>query len=99
METRYSWNEAKRQTNLRKHGLDFANANEVLESTFRLDVELIRNGERRVQSVSYVLGLLAVLTVVHTRFSNDIRIISFRRASQQEREVYYAWLENEDYDA
>jgi len=44
METRLSWDEAKRQANLRKHGLDFADAGEVLDSGFRLDLPEPRGG-------------------------------------------------------
>ena len=32
------WDETKRESNLRKHGLDFADAVEVLESRYRLDI-------------------------------------------------------------
>ena len=48
-----------------------------------------------MQSVSYALGFLAVLTVVHTERDGATRVISFRPASSMEREVYDAWLENE----
>lgn len=48
-----------------------------------------------MQSVSYALGFLAVLTVVHTEREGATRVISFRPASSKEREVYDAWLENE----
>ena len=89
-----NWNEAKRQKNLSKHGLDFANANYVLESPLRLDVEVYRNNEDRIQSFAYVFDYLAVLTVVHT--NNRKRIISFRRASREEREVYHEWLAEND---
>ena len=89
------WDEAKRLANLKKHGLDFADSAQVLDSRFRLDLEVVRNGEARVQSISYVLGFLAVLTVVHTERESATRIISFRRASAEEREVYDDWLENE----
>ncbi|SJM93477.1 conserved hypothetical protein [Crenothrix polyspora] len=77
-----------------KHGLDFADAEEVLESVYRLDLLTSRNDERRVQSISYALGFLAVLTVVHVKRDNSTRIISFRRAGNNEREVYYDWLKN-----
>lgn len=90
-----TWDEAKRQANLRKHGLDFADAGEVLESRFRLDLPEMRGGEDRVRSISYALGFLAVLTVVYTERDGAARVISFRPASMQEREVYDAWLENE----
>lgn len=90
-----TWDEAKRLANLRKHGLDFADAAEVLESRFRMDVTEWRQGECRVLSVSYALGFLAVLTVVHTERDGLARVISFRRASREERETYDAWLEDE----
>jgi uncharacterized DUF497 family protein len=80
---------------LKKHGLDFANANEVLQSSYRWDIDIIRSGERRIQSIFYVMGFLAVLTVVYTNREDATRIISFRVGSQKEREAYYVWLENE----
>lgn len=95
MSTRLTWDETKRRTNLQKHGLDFADAAVVLESRYRMDTSLLRNGEWRIQSVSYALGFLAVLTVVHTARGDETRVISFRRASREERETYYAWLEED----
>ena len=95
MKTEPIWDETKRQSNLSKHGLDFADAGEVLESRYRMDALVTRSGELRMQSVSYALGFLAVLTVVHVEREGSTRIISFRRASGKEREVYHAWLENE----
>lgn len=89
------WDENKRLANLRKHGLDFADAGEVLESRYRLDVQELREGELRVLSISYALGFLAVLTVVHTDRDGTARVISFRRASREEREAYDVWLEDE----
>ena len=98
MSGQMTWDEAKRLANLRRHGLDFADAAdaaEVLESRFRMDVTEWRQGECRVLSVSYALGFLAVLTVVHTERDGRGRVISFRRASREERETYDAWLEDE----
>ena len=95
MEIKLIWDETKRRSNLIKHGLDFEDAGEVLESRFRLDMALVRGGELRMQSISYALGFLAVLTVVHTEREGATRVISFRPASSKEREVYDAWLENE----
>lgn len=95
MLVKLTWDEAKRAANFRKHGLDFADAEEVLASRYRLDIPLVRHGESRVQSISYALGFLAVLTVVHTARDGATRLISFRPASTLEREVYDDWLENE----
>ncbi|MEO8409020.1 MAG: BrnT family toxin [Propionivibrio sp.] len=96
---RLIWDEAKRRENLAKHGLDFAQADHVLDSPYRLDVPVVRSGEARIQSISYALGFMAVLTVVHTERDRATRIISFRHASRIEREYYHAWLENEQHDA
>ena len=95
MQMQLVWDESKRASNLRKHGLDFAHAHWVLESAHRLDIDVQRGDELRVQSFSYVLDVLAVLTVVHTEREGAARIISFRRASADEREVYREWLESE----
>lgn len=95
MEPRLIWDETKRNENIAKHGFDFAQAGEVLYSRYRLDILVVREDERRIQSISYVLGFLAVLTVVHTKRDGATRVISFRHASREEREVYDDWLENE----
>ena len=84
------WDEPKRIANLAKHGLDFCDAPEVLQSRYRLDV--VRSGELRTQSFAYVMNVLRVLTVVHTDREGSARIISFRPASQKETEVYYEWI-------
>jgi uncharacterized DUF497 family protein len=93
--SRIQWDEAKRQANLDKHGLDFLDAVMVLESTYRLDVDSVRSKERRTQSFAYVFDVLAVLTVVHVAREETLRIISFRPASEEERNAYHGWLEND----
>lgn len=96
MNDQYTWQESKRQANLDKHKLDFIDADWVLESPYRLDIETQRKGERRQQSFAYVFDLLMVLTVVY--LPGDIpHIISYRPAKRTEREAYHDWLEN-DYD-
>ena len=88
------WDEAKRQKNIEKHGLDFIDAGLVLKNPYRLEVESIRNNEVRRQTFAYVAEVLTVLTVIWLP-GNKQRIISFRRAHKLEKEVYYAWLEKD----
>ena len=76
-----------------KHGLDFIDAVAVLDSPYRLDVQSVRNQELRSQSFAYVFDVLAVLSVVHISRENQMRIISFRPASELERTAYHDWLE------
>ena len=94
MTERYTWHESKRETNLEKHGLDFNDADLVIQSPFRLDIETFRNGERRQQSFAYVFDFLTVLTVVY--LPGEVpHIISLRSANRTEREAYHDWLEND----
>ena len=94
MATKFTWNDAKRELNLSKHQLDFADAEMVLGNPYRLDVVSVRNGQEREQSFAFVFERWAVLTVVHIP-GEQPHIISFRPASQLEREIYHEWLEND----
>lgn len=88
MGTRLIWDEGKRLANIAKHGLDFADAGEVIDSRFRLDVPVLRGGEARVQSISYALGVLAVLTVIHAERDSAVRSassVSVMQATTKER--------------
>lgn len=96
MEKRLDWDETKRLSNLKKHGLDFVDAGMVLDSRYRLDIQVIRNGEYRTMSLSYVMNRLAVFTVVHVDRESIVRVVSFRPASEIESEAYYEWLAQED---
>ncbi len=85
----YEWDEAKRAANLDKHGLDFADADMVLESEFVWIVDSPRGGEARSQAPAYV-----VLPVAFVRRGERCRIVSFRPAHRDERSAYHDWLEN-----
>jgi uncharacterized protein len=96
MAVKLIWDEAKRLSNLAKHGLDFSKVNVVLESRYRLDIASPQKGENRVQSYAYVMNKLCVLTVVHIERDGAVRIISFRDANEKESEVYYDWISGEN---
>lgn len=95
MSPRLIWDEAKRQANLAKHGLDFKDAAWVLDSRYRLDVLTFRHRELRTASYSYVMDRLAVLMLVQIPREDGIRIVSFRYASETESEKYYEWIEKD----
>jgi len=94
MDSKLIWDEAKRKANLAKHGLDFADADAVLRSRYRLNVTAVRGEEVRTQSFSYVMNCLHVLTVVHTDRDDLTRVISYRPASEKETVQYYEWLDS-----
>lgn len=87
----YSWDETKRRANVRKHGIDFADAEKIFGG-FTLTAEDDREayGERRFST----LGLLEdqVVAVTHTESTGLIRIISIRKATKREARYYFSEL-------
>ncbi|WP_443081507.1 BrnT family toxin [Thiohalorhabdus sp.] len=81
----FEWDPEKAARNREKHGVSFEDAVGVFSGptlTERSD----RKGEKRWIAVGRLEGRL--VTVVYTRRSGTTRIISARRASQNEREQY-----------
>jgi uncharacterized DUF497 family protein len=86
----YEWDEAKREANLRKHGLDFWAAHTVYEDPDKVTFESFSNREARFVDVAVVNVKGAFLALVYTQRSGNIRVISFRPASRKERRDYAA---------
>ena len=84
----YEWDEAKREANLRKHGLDFDDADLVYESPNKITFAVLGRGEPRWLDIALVESNGIVLALVYTVREYNIRIISFRRASRKERRIY-----------
>jgi uncharacterized DUF497 family protein len=85
----FEWDDAKAQTNLRKHKISFRQARRMFEDLFALVEQDLTNdyGEDRFLATGIVDGL--VLTVVFAERGTRIRIISARRANNEERKKYY----------
>lgn len=88
------FDEAKRQTNLAKHGLDLADAGLVYHAPNKVTFCSPRQGEHRLMDVAMVEIVDIVLVLVYVERDQDIRAISLRRASKQERK-YYASLQQD----
>lgn len=84
----FTWDEVKRRGNLEKHGLDFADAYLVYDNPEKVTFSLTRNGERRNIDIALVKVVDRVLLLVYTLRGEDVRIISFRVASREERAHY-----------
>jgi uncharacterized DUF497 family protein len=85
---RYMWNEAKRKANLKKHGLDFADAEQVFNSPLVIIEDTrMAYGEQRMIGIG-LLDFLVVL-IVHVESDDEIRIISMRKADSDETDLYY----------
>jgi uncharacterized protein len=84
----YEWDEAKNRSNVAKHGLDFADAEQVLAGLCVTFVDgRFDYGEERL----ITLGLLAgrVVIIAHAPRGDRItRIISTRKANRREQKIY-----------
>jgi uncharacterized protein len=82
----YEWNESKRLSNLRRHGVDFDDIEEFdwQEAQYRDD--LVVDHEQRFKAVSHFRGRMHV--VIFTLRGDQTRIISFRRAEKREIRQY-----------
>jgi uncharacterized protein len=82
---KFEWDEAKRRTNLTRHGFDFEQANQVFAGvTDTVSDDRFDYGERRFVTFGF-LGSDIVM-IVHTESDDGkkIRIISMRKATKHE---------------
>jgi uncharacterized protein len=84
----YVWDEAKRKSNLKKHGLDFADAFLVYENPDKCTYEASRDDEYRLMDVALAVIKGRLLTLVYSVRGDKVRVISFRNASREERKRY-----------
>ncbi|MFC0668932.1 BrnT family toxin [Azotobacter chroococcum] len=82
------YDEAKRQANLAKHGLDLADAALVYDAPDKITLQSPRQGEERLMDIAMVEVMGVVLVLVYVERGADVRAISLRRASKQERKLY-----------
>ena len=91
----FEWDPGKAKENLRKHGVDFADAVIALEDENALTIEDPDHDELRFKT----LGMgptLNILFVVHCELRDDrIRVISARKADKRETNVYFQDLSHE----
>lgn len=85
---RFEWDEAKRESNLLKHGIDFIDVERLFagETVTILDDRFDYGEERFI-----TLGLLdeRVVVVAHTETKDVIRLISARKATRNEEISYF----------
>ena len=92
---RFEWSEAKNEANIVKHDLDFADAESVFAGPM-LQLQDTRQdyGEDRFVGIGFLESLIIV--VVFTRREPDIiRVISMRKATQDEKRRFETALQNQ----
>lgn len=91
---RFEWDEEKNRENIRKHGLDFADAWEIFDAPLLTNLDGREDyGEERWIGIGFLRNF--VLVVVYTDTEDVIRIISLRKALKHERTRFEEALGNE----
>lgn len=81
------YDESKRISNLRKHGIDFLDIPTVFDgSIVTVEDDRFNYGEERFVTFGLLQG--RVVAVVHTESEDLIRIISARKATKNEQKTY-----------
>jgi hypothetical protein len=89
---RYTHDAKKRAANLRKHGYDFKDAPQLIESAATVTFEDRRfdYDEQRFITLGMLRGNVVIIATAET--DEEIRVISMRKAERNEEEIYYAKL-------
>ena len=85
---RFEWDENKRLANIRKHSFDFADVSSIFDSdTVTVEDDRYNYGEQRFMTFALLQG--RIIAVVHTESDDLIRIISVRKATKYEQQIYF----------
>jgi uncharacterized protein len=93
----FEWDDKKNAANIRKHGIDFADAEELFsgERPFLVAADLESGSEEeRWRGIGMIQGRVVVAVFTETQ-SNAIRFISIRKANQEERRAYEEAVKDE----
>jgi len=88
---KFEWDEEKNRANMRKHGVDFADAIEVFRHPMLTSLDDRRDyGEDRWSSIDLMKSTVVVVVYLEWDGENRIRFISARKALGHERKQYEA---------
>ncbi|MGA7560571.1 MAG: BrnT family toxin [Terriglobales bacterium] len=92
---RFEWDENKNRQNIRKHGFDFADAEEMFYGILLFSPDVREDyGEDRWVGIGTIRGRTTVV-VFTERGPETIRIISLRKATRRESKQYKKAVENQ----
>ena len=85
---KFEWDEAKRLANIEKHGIDFADVPPMFNGdVFTIQDQRFDYGETRY--ITFGLLKFRVIVVAHADEDDVIRIISARKATNNEEKHYF----------
>lgn len=85
----FEWDDVKAAGNLRKHGVSFDEAVSVFGDEAALTFSDTDHSDFEHRSRTYGMSSKGrLLIVVHTERRNNVRIISARKATRNEKDIY-----------
>ncbi len=89
----FTWSERKRSLNLKQHGLDFVDAAAVFQGlTFTFEDDRFSYQEQRWVTLGLLAGI--PVSIVHTETTDEIRIVSLRKATTREAQIYFSQIKD-----
>ena len=86
-----TWDESKRRLNLRKHGIDFVEAEEVFDGPMVTSEDTrLSYGEQRLVALGVPNGV--VVSMTYSERGGNLRIISIRKALRHETRFYLSQI-------
>ncbi len=91
----FEWDDEKARANIKKHGIDFETAARVFADENRLEIydEEHSEDEDRYITIGMIDNVACVVMVVYTERGEAVRLISARKATSQERRMYYDYTQ------
>ena len=90
-----TWDEWKREANLRQHGLDFDGCDAVFDSPIvTMEDRRAAYGEQRINLLGWLHGRVVHLTYTE-RGEDDLHVISLREATKHETRYYFEAVSQE----
>jgi uncharacterized protein len=88
----FEWDENKRLSNLSKHGVDFEDVRFIFDGdTVTVEDDRYNYGEQRLVTFGFLRG--SIISVTHTETHSEhgdvIRVISARKATKHEQQLYF----------
>lgn len=89
----FEWDERKRRSNLRKHGIDSVGCEAIFDGATKTMVDDRRDyGEERFVTFGLLEG--RVVAMAHTETTDIIRVISIRKATKYEQALFFERIQD-----
>ena len=87
---KFEWDEAKRRSNLTRHGIDFEQAEKVFAGMIdTVADDRFDYGERRFNTFGFIRDQVVIIAHTQDEESKVVRIISIRKASKNEEIAFF----------